>query len=170
MSFSDRPSLAYVFNRCLCLFLTTSRICVAHSGKELYKRFLSIPGTNPNPSQGGDPDTGVDPDVEIVQEDVKLPHLECLCLHLGDHTRDTDDVRPVSNFNYRPSLTHFLYVYLGRARKERNRHGHRHARRRPRRSEGDLALFGRAHECSDLSHEPPRQPSLGGRSTNHVFG
>ena len=69
---------------------------VAHSGKELYKRFLSIPGTNPNPSQGGDPDVEFDPDIEIVQEDTKLPHLECLCLHLGDHTRDSDEVRRVS--------------------------------------------------------------------------
>jgi len=69
---------------------------VAHSGKELYKRFLSIPGTNPNPSQGGDLGLEVDPDIEIVQEDAKLPHLECLCLHLGDHTRDSDEVIHVS--------------------------------------------------------------------------
>lgn len=82
------PFLAYVFNS----YTDT----VAHSGKELYKRFLSIPGTNPNPSQGGDLDVEFDPDIEIVQEDAKLPHLECLCLHLGDHTRDSDEVRHVS--------------------------------------------------------------------------
>jgi len=42
---------------------------------------------------------GIDPDIEIVQEDVKLPHLECLCLHLGDHTRDAEDVSRVSDSN-----------------------------------------------------------------------
>lgn len=71
---------------------------VLYSGKDLYKRFLSLPGTNPNSSQGGDLDIEADTDIEIVHEDVKLPHLECLCLHLGDHTRDTQDVRRVSNF------------------------------------------------------------------------
>jgi len=78
------------------IFLITFLTRVVYSGKELYKRFLSIPGTNPSPSQGGDLDIGIDPDVEIVQEDVKLPHLECLCLHLGDHTRDNDEVGRVS--------------------------------------------------------------------------
>jgi hypothetical protein len=70
---------------------------VSHSGKELYKRFLSVPGINPSPSQGGDLDMGADPDIEIVQEDVRLPYLECLGLHLGDHTRDTEDVSRVSS-------------------------------------------------------------------------
>ena len=42
---------------------------------------------------------GIDPDIEIVQEETKLPHLECLSLHLGDHTRDADDVSRVSDFN-----------------------------------------------------------------------
>ena len=124
---------------------------VVPSGKELYKRFLSIPGTSPNPSQGGDLDTGIDPDIEIVQ-DVKLPHLECLCLHLGDHTRENDDVRRVSNFDH--SRLTFLYVYLGRARKERNRHRHRHPRGRSRRSEDDLTFFRYAHECSNFPREP----------------
>lgn len=49
-------------------------------------------------SQGGNLGVGADPDVEIVQEDVKLPHLECLSLHLGDHTRDTEDASLVSTF------------------------------------------------------------------------
>jgi len=40
---------------------------------------------------------GADPDIEIVQENVKLPHLECLCLHLGDHTRDTEDAERARN-------------------------------------------------------------------------
>ncbi|KAF9648584.1 hypothetical protein BDM02DRAFT_3115205 [Thelephora ganbajun] len=65
--------------------------------KELYKRFLSVPGTNPNSSQGGGLDTEIDPDIEIVPEDVRLPYLECLCLHLGDHTRDTDDAEHARN-------------------------------------------------------------------------
>jgi len=78
------------------IFLITFPTRVVYSGKELYKRFLSIPGTNPNPSQGRDLGPGIDPDIEIVQEDVRLPHLECLCLHLGDHTRDSDEVRCVS--------------------------------------------------------------------------
>ena len=69
----------------MCDFTTYA----THAGKELHKKFLSIPGANANPSQGGDLNTGADPDIEIVHEDVKLPHLECLCLHLGDHTRDT---------------------------------------------------------------------------------
>ena len=78
------------------IFLITFPTRVVYSGKELYKRFLAIPGTNPRPSQGRDLDPGIDPDIEIVQEDVRLPHLECLCLHLGDHTRDSDEVRCVS--------------------------------------------------------------------------
>ena len=88
------------------IFLVTFLARVSHSGKELYKRFLSIPGTTPNPSQGGDLDVGADPDIEIFQENVKLPHLEGLCLHLGDHTRDNDDVNHVSIFNHRLPL-HF---------------------------------------------------------------
>ena len=38
--------------------------------------------------------------IEFVQEDVTLPHLERLCLHLGDHSRDNDDVNHVSIFNH----------------------------------------------------------------------
>ena len=78
------------------IFLITFLTRAVYSGKGLYKRFLSIPGTNPSPSQGGDPDIGTDPDVETIQEEVMLPHLECLCLHLGDHTRDNDEARRVS--------------------------------------------------------------------------
>lgn len=95
MSFSVHPPLASFIYDCVCpnnLFPLAS-----HSGKELYKQFLSIPGSNLAPSQGGDLDMATDPDIEVVQ-DIKLPHLECLCLHLGDHTRNTEDVRPVSNF------------------------------------------------------------------------
>ena len=135
------------------IFLITFLARVSHSGKELYRRFLSIPGTIPNPSQGGDLDMGADPDIEIVQEDVRLPHLECLCLHLGDHTRDNDDVNHVSIFNHRlPSL---LYVYLGRVRKERSRYGHRHTSGRPRRSESNITHFRYAHECSNFPPESP---------------
>ena len=79
-------------------FLTSLLTLVSHPGKGLYKRFLSAHGTYPSPSQGADLDMGADPDIEIVQEDVKLPHLECLCLHLSDHTRDTEDVSNVSSF------------------------------------------------------------------------
>lgn len=50
---------------------------------------------------------GADPDIEIVPEDIKLPHLECLCLHLGDHTRDTEDVSRVSDFSAPLALSHF---------------------------------------------------------------
>ena len=80
---------------------------ISRSGNELYKRFLSIPGTNPSPPKGGDLDMGADPDIEIVPEDIKLPHLECLCLHLGDHTRDTEDVSRVSDFSAPLALSHF---------------------------------------------------------------
>lgn len=106
--FSVHSSLAYVFDgySFVGFFLIITHAFVVHSGKELYKRFLSIPGTSPGPSQGGDLESEIDPDVEIVQEDVKLPHLECLCLHLGDHTRDSEDVSPVSNFLL--PLSHFL--------------------------------------------------------------
>lgn len=74
-----------------------------------------------------------DPDIEIVQEDVKLPHLESLCLHLADHTRDTEDVSPVSTFcSTNPlTLSHFRTFTLGRACQERNCYRHRHACGRP---------------------------------------
>lgn len=78
------------------IFLIDFLTRVVHSGKELYKQFLSVSGTNLNPSQGRDLGVGIDPDVEIAHGDVKLPHLECLCLHLGDHTRDSNEVRHVS--------------------------------------------------------------------------
>ena len=105
--FGIHSSPAYVFGVTVNpIFLVTFLARVSHSGKELYKRFLSIPGTTPNPSQGGDLDVGADPDIEIFQENVKLPHLEGLCLHLGDHTRDNDDVNHVSIFNHRLPL-HF---------------------------------------------------------------
>ena len=42
---------------------------------------------------------GIDPDIEIVQEGVKLPRLGCLCLHPGNHTRDAEDVSRVSDFD-----------------------------------------------------------------------
>lgn len=90
--------LAYVLRGNVLFSLTHPCACAAHTGKELYKRFLSVPGTSPNQSQGGgDLDMGMDPDIEIVHEDVKIPHLEYLCLQLGDHTRDADDVSRVSD-------------------------------------------------------------------------
>ena len=78
------------------IYLITFLARIVYSGKELYKQFLSIPGTNLSPSRGGDPNIGTDPDVETIQEDVKPPHLECMFLHLGGHTRDNDEVRRVS--------------------------------------------------------------------------
>jgi hypothetical protein len=75
-----------------------------------------VPGTSLTPSQGGDLDVAADPDIEIVREDAKLPHLECVCLHLGDHTRDTEDVSPVSVVK-RHKLSHFCtYIQAERAR------------------------------------------------------
>ena len=153
------------------IFLTLHNYAT-HAGKELHKQFLSIPAINSNPSQGGDLDMGADPDIEIVHEDVKFPHLECLCLHLGDHTRDTEDVSLVSDILPTAALTisHFLlYVDLGRVRKKRNRHHHRHARGRPRGCPGDLALFGCAHKRPDISHEPTDQPPLGRRPADNVL-
>lgn len=79
----------FLYGALRALALFTSR-------KELYKRFLSIPGSNLTPSQGGDLDMATDPDIEVVQ-DIKLPHLECLCLHLGDHTRNTEDAESARN-------------------------------------------------------------------------
>lgn len=79
----------FLYGALRALVLFTSR-------KGLYKRFLSIPGAN-NSSQGGDLDLAADPDIEIVDEDVKIPHLECLCLHLGDHTRDGEEAENARN-------------------------------------------------------------------------
>ena len=82
----------------VCAFFLTSLLTlVSHSGKGLYKQFLSVHETYQNLSQGADLDMRADPDIEIVQKDVNLPHLECLCLHLSNHTRDTEDVTDISS-------------------------------------------------------------------------
>lgn len=106
-SFHITPLLTFIDG-----YIRNNLLCLSHPGKELYKRFLSVPGTNLTPSQGGDLDMAADPDVEIIHEDAKLPHLECLCLHLGDHTRDTEDVSPVSVFKTVHKFSYmFVYVY-----------------------------------------------------------
>ena len=53
-----------------------SETSFAEPEKGLYKRFSCIPGTGPILSQGRDLDMGINLDIEIVQEDTKLPHLE----------------------------------------------------------------------------------------------
>ena len=80
------------------MIFLTSHDYATHSGKQLRNQILSIPGVNSNPSQGGDSDMGANPDIKIVHEDAKFPHLECLCLHVGGHIRDTEDVSFISDF------------------------------------------------------------------------
>ena len=114
-SFHITPLLTFIDG-----YIRNNLLCLSHPGKELYKRFLSVPGTNLTPSQGGDLDMAADPDVEIIHEDAKLPHLECLCLHLGDHTRDTEDVSPVSVFKTAHKLSHFCVRIFIQAERARN--------------------------------------------------
>ena len=60
---------------------------------------FSHPQNQPNPFTGGDTDMGIDPDIKTIQEGVKLLRLECLRLHIEDHTRDAENVSRVSDSN-----------------------------------------------------------------------
>lgn len=84
---------------------------------------------SPEPVQLRHEAHGDRPDIEIVQDSIKLPYLECLSLQLGDRTKDAYDVSRVSDFN---RFLTFLHVDLGQAREGRNHRGHHHACGYPR--------------------------------------